>query len=345
MSIVVTSTSIYIPSEQKTSIVYNMSFCVLCTRHFATDEALKQHEQDSPVHNKGFHCQKCPGRFSSKAALTQHERDSPVHNKTFYCQHCNRSFSNNKTLQNHRKLYQVVSGQSQDPGRPQDPERLQDAVDTPLYQERDEGMPTITQPIAPTLDPLSPMVEQFAQMLLSAFPPTKTTNPKRARKSVPQLPQETREFFTFPALHPNVAAAVSPEISSAWFNSAADDDDDTFDEDYNTHVMGKFICTKKTCKKRWGSKKVAIEIRGYANNGYSAVVYNQNCKACGKPGTFELDIPSYVERVAYRLKKWAGVDMERPPFKAALGPPHESAFCEGCKRGKCREGDGFDTFY
>jgi hypothetical protein len=211
-------------------------------------------------------------------------------------------------------------------------------------------MSTNTQPMAPTLDPLSPMVEKFAQMLLSAFPPTKPTNSQRARKSVPQPIQETREFFTFPELHRNVADAVSPEIPSTWFNGDDDDDDDdddgTFDEKYNTHVMGKFTCTNKKCKKRfWGSKKVPIEIRGYANNGYSAVVYNQRCKACDELGTFELDIPSYVERVAYRLKKWAGVDMEKPPFNEKQGPPHESAFCEGCKRGKCREGYGLDTFY
>jgi hypothetical protein len=334
MSIVVTSASPYIPSEQKTSIVYNMGFCVLCTQHFATNEALKQHERDSPVHNKGFHCQKCPGRFSSKAALTQHERDSPIHNKTFHCQHCNRSFSNGKTLQNHKKMHQVVSGEPQD------------AVNTSLDQgpRRDEGMSTNIQPRAPTLDPLSPMVKQFAQMLLSAFPPTKTTNPQRARKRVPQLPQETREFFTFPALHPNVADAVSPEIPSTWFNSASDDD--TFDENYITHVMGKFTCTDKKCKKRfWGSKKVSIEIRGYANNGYSALVYNQRCKACNELGTFGLDITSYVERVAYRLKRWAGVDMKAPPFDGIQGPPHEQAFCEGCKRGKCQQGDRLEKFY
>jgi hypothetical protein len=327
MSIVVDSTSPYIPSEQKTSIVCNMSFCVLCTRDFASNEALKQHERDSPVHNKGFHCQKCPGRFSSKAALTQHERDSPVHNKTFHCQHCNRSFSNSKTLQNHKKMHQAVSGPPQD------------AVDTPLDQgpRRDEGMSTNTQPMAPTLDPLSPMVEKFAQILLSAFPPSKTTNSQRARKSVPQLLQETRKFFTFPALHPNVADAVSPEIPSTWFNS--DVDDDTFDDDYNTYVMGKFTCTNKKCKKRfWGSKKVYIEIRGYANNGYGAVVYNQRCKDCDELGTFELDIPSYVERVAYRLKKWAGVDVEAPSFGGIQGPSHEQDFCEGCKLGKCQQG-------
>jgi transcription elongation factor Elf1 len=310
-----------------------MDFCVLCTRHFATNAALKQHERDSLMHKKTFHCQSCNSYFLSKAALTHHERDSPIHKKTFHCQNCDTSFGSNKTLKNHRKLCQAVSG------RPQDPGRLQDAVDTPLYQGRDEGMSINTRPRAPTIDPQSSMVEQFAQMLLSAFPPTRTTNSQRPRNGVPQPTQETRKFFTFPELHPNIADAVSPEISSTWFNGD-DDDDDDFDDEWLTHVMGKFTCTNKTCKKRfWGSKKVSIEIRGYDDNGYSAVVYNQSCKSCDELGTFELDIPSYVERVAYRLKKWAGVEMKAPPFNEIQGPPHEQAYCEGCKRGKCREGD------
>jgi hypothetical protein len=279
-----------------------MDFCVLCTRHFAT-----------------------------KAALKQHERDSPVHKKTFHCRGCDRSFGSNKTLENHRKLCQAVSG------------RTQDAVDTLLDQERrlDGGMSTNTWPRGPAMDPRSLLLEQFARMLVSKIrvPPTMTTNPQIARERVPQQPtQEMREFFTFPELHPNIADAVSPEISSTWFNS--DDDDDDVDDECLTHVMGKFTCTKKTCKKRfWGSKKVSIEIRGYDDNGYSAVVYNQRCKSCNDLGTFELDIPSYVERVAYRLKKWAGVEMKAPPFNEIQGPPHEQAYCEGCKRGKCREGD------
>jgi hypothetical protein len=39
---------------------------------------------------------------------------------------------------------------------------------------------------------------------------------------------------------------------------------------------------------------------------------------------------SYVERVAYRLKKWCGVELERPEF------------CEGCKAGHCGEGRRID---
>jgi hypothetical protein len=40
---------------------------------------------------------------------------------------------------------------------------------------------------------------------------------------------------------------------------------------------------------------VPIEIRGYNNNGYSAIVYNQRCKSCDRLGTFELNERSYTD--------------------------------------------------
>jgi hypothetical protein len=178
-------------------------------------------------------------------------------------------------------------------------------------------------------------------MCVSATPPTITTNSQIASEDVSEPKQETREFFTFPELHPNVADAVFPEISSAWFNE--DDDDDNFDRKWFTHVMGRFTCNNNTCKKLfWNSRKVPIEIRGDGDSGYSAIVYNQRCKSCNRLGTFELNEPSYIERVAYRLKKWAGVEMDAPPFNGIEGPPHERAYCEGCRRGKCQDGDIFE---
>ena len=150
--------------------------------------------------------------------------------------------------------------------------------------------------------------------------------------------QEMREFFMFPALHQNVAEAVFPEISSTWFHE--DKNDDNCHHEWLTHVMGKFICNKNACETElWVSKMVPIEIRGYAGNGYSAVVYNQRCKNCNCLGNFMLDGGSYIDRVAYRLKKWAGVRMAPVYYKPKEGLPHERDFCEGCKRGKCREGD------
>ena len=90
------------------------------------------------------------------------------------------------------------------------------------------------------------------------------------------------------------------------------------------------------------SKKVAISIKGYPRNGYNAVVFNQRCMACKCLGTLTLDYESYVDRVAYRLKKWAGVAMEQKYFAPKEGPPHESDLCEGCKRGVCQQTNVWD---
>jgi hypothetical protein len=150
------------------------------------------------------------------------------------------------------------------------------------------------------------------------MPPTITTHPQTVRDDILQPTQEAREFFTFPELHPTVTDAVFPEISSTWFNDV--DDDDNVGHECFTHIMGRFICNNNDCKKRgWDSRKVPIEIKGYDDNGYIAIVYNQRCTSCNRLGTFELDERSYIERVSYRLKKWAGVKMERPPFNGIKG--------------------------
>ncbi|KAK5430763.1 hypothetical protein LTR55_012457, partial [Exophiala xenobiotica] len=100
--------------------------------------------------------------------------------------------------------------------------------------------------------------------------------------------------------------------------------------EYTTHVMGKFRCINTACETNgWSSKKVAIQIRGYPKNGYNAIVFNQRCKACGQLGTFTLDKKSYVERVAYRIQRWAGVHLEQPYYGSKEGLPHEREFCEG----------------
>lgn len=266
-----------------------MDYCILCSRSFASKGALEQHERDSPVHNNKVHCQTSDCFFGTEEALEQHQQYAPVHNKSFHFHDCSWPFSSNKTLKNHRRSCEAASG------RPLEP------ADTPFYQGPDEGVSSNIWPRSPIVDPRSFLLEHFAQMFISAIPPAITTNSLIARKDVPKPTQETGEFFMFPALHPNVTDAVFPEIPSTWFN---DDDDDNFDREWFTHVMGRFICQNHTCIKRfWDSWKVSIEIRGYNDNGYSAIVYNQRCKCCNWLGTFELDEQSYIERVAYRLKK------------------------------------------
>jgi len=161
---------------------------------------------------------------------------------------------------------------------------------------------------------------------------------KMAKKALSKPKRETRTSFMFPSLHQNVVNAVSDEIRSTWFSKKGGDEDS--DNEYSTNVMGKFRCNNDSCSSRgWSSKKVSILIRGYPGNGYNAVVFNQHCKSCNGLGTLTLDENSYVERVAYRLKKWAGVRVEGQHYAGKVGPPHKSELCEGCKQGYCHDSE------
>lgn len=67
---------------------------------------------------------------------------------------------------------------------------------------------------------------------------------------------------------------------------------------------------------------VAIVIRGYRNKSYDAVVFNQHCLFCKALGMFILNTQSYVGRIAYRLKRWAGVEMEQSFYAGKEALPH-----------------------
>ena len=54
-----------------------------------------------------------------------------------------------------------------------------------------------------------------------------------------------------------------------------------------------------------------------------------------------IDEESYIKRVSYRIKKWAGVEVVQPDYEGKPTKPHERAYCEGCKRGKCTEDEDF----
>ncbi|KIX98871.1 uncharacterized protein Z520_05332 [Fonsecaea multimorphosa CBS 102226] len=142
--------------------------------------------------------------------------------------------------------------------------------------------------------------------------------------------------FMFPELHEDIENAISHNLTVKWvFRSK---DDRNAHREYSTHVMGRFRCTNRSCDMSgWASKKVAILIRGYASNGYNAVVFNQRCKTCDTLGSLTLDEKSYIERVAYRIQKWAGVEVEQPHYVSKKGLPHRQELCEGCKRGICRQ--------
>jgi hypothetical protein len=104
--------------------------------------------------------------------------------------------------------------------------------------------------------------------------------------------------------------------------------------DYDTNIMGRFTCHNMACSAAWTSKQIAITIRRYSNERYNARVYHQSCKRCGTTSEPQLD-HSYAERVAYRLKKWCGVQMEVPPFSGESNGPHRRDLCEGCKHSRC----------
>ena len=141
----------------------------------------------------------------------------------------------------------------------------------------------------------------------------------------------------FPTLHDTVETLLSQD--SLYFTFHTTDDDTYCTEDYDTNIMGYFECKNKACPKRqWSSKVIAITIRMYPNNQYNARVYHQRCKSCDH---LSQPVPdgSYAERIAYRLKKWNGVEMEIPAYRE--GPnirPHERELCEGCKHGHCKGG-------
>jgi len=159
---------------------------------------------------------------------------------------------------------------------------------------------------------------------------------RKNKSRKPEAKPETRTEFIFPWFHKYIDEEVSP-LECAWYNPSGNPDKG-LKHRYNTHVMGRFRCTNEHCgTDGWASGKVAILIRGYNHNGYNAVVFNQRCKGCGQLGNFMIDRQSYVDRVAYRIQKWAGIKLEPPHYDSKPGKPHKKHLCEGCKRGVCRQ--------
>ncbi|KAH7349231.1 zinc-binding domain-containing protein [Pyrenochaeta sp. MPI-SDFR-AT-0127] len=139
------------------------------------------------------------------------------------------------------------------------------------------------------------------------------------------------------SMYPSYHKAVSDLLGEhdLFFDFHRDDDSDC-EEEYDTNIMGFFICHNRGCTTRgWSSKLVAITIRMYPGAEYNARVYHQHCDSCNKLSKPKLD-RSYAERVAYRLKKWSGVQMERPQYSGQSKAPHRSDLCEGCKHGHCK---------
>lgn len=152
----------------------------------------------------------------------------------------------------------------------------------------------------------------------------------------PKAKTETRSSSMYPGLHSQVSDLLAAEQLVLRFNSLENGDDAT--HEFDTNIQGRFVCRNKACDSSgWGSKRIPITIRMYRDQQYNATVYHQRCKACDSLSRPILD-GSYAERVAYRIKKWSGVEMELPPYSEGESKlPHRADLCEGCKSGHCRE--------
>jgi hypothetical protein len=107
--------------------------------------------------------------------------------------------------------------------------------------------------------------------------------------------------------------------------------------------MGRFKCHNPACStNKWVSGHVAITIRMYPENEYNARVYHQRCQRCNFVSKPTLDY-TYADRVTYRLKKWSGLQLEKPVFTDKKTPPHKSDLCEGCKAGHCLKASQLDV--
>ncbi|KAI9708770.1 MAG: hypothetical protein M1820_003725 [Bogoriella megaspora] len=154
-----------------------------------------------------------------------------------------------------------------------------------------------------------------------------------ARKKTKSTPKSAKPWSMYSSQHDAVSDLL--EEDNLFFDFHNDDDSDC-EEEYDTNIMGRFVCHNGACKTSgWSSKQIAITIRRYSGAEYNARVYHQRCRACNQPSKPKLD-DSYAERVAYRLKKWCGVQMERPQYAGQSKAPHKSHLCEGCKHGHCK---------
>ena len=169
---------------------------------------------------------------------------------------------------------------------------------------------------------------------MSSPKPKSHRQPKSRKTPKPKEKDLDKPWSMYPALHDSVKRLLKEDDLS--FTFFAIDEDKGCIEQYDTNIMGRFRCLNRVCTKGgWASKVVAITIRMYPEQKYNARVYHQHCKSCGglsKP--FPDD--SYAERIAYRLKRWSGIEMDQPPYTDGTSKrPHEIALCEGCKHGHC----------
>lgn len=153
----------------------------------------------------------------------------------------------------------------------------------------------------------------------------------------PEMPPKGRKpralWSLHPKFHDEVAAILDEEGLHLDFLDVDDDDSNIRCRD--TSIMGRFICRNRRChSKGWASKRIPITIRMYPGQQYNARVYHQRCRICNGVGRPVLDA-TYAERICYWIKKWNGIEVERPPSAGQSRGPHDRDRCEGCKAGHC----------
>ncbi|RDA95566.1 hypothetical protein CP533_1231 [Ophiocordyceps camponoti-saundersi (nom. inval.)] len=148
--------------------------------------------------------------------------------------------------------------------------------------------------------------------------------------------KKKKKWSLYPDLHDAVTTKLEESGILLAFNPA--DEEDCLKE-YDTNIMGLFICRNNKCSNDgWSSKIIAVTIRLYEGSLYNARVYHQRCKGCMAPIKPRLDDDSYVERIVYRMRKWHSLQVEKQPYRTRKGPPHEKDLCEGCLAGHCQLG-------
>ncbi|RFN54936.1 hypothetical protein FIE12Z_783 [Fusarium flagelliforme] len=169
-----------------------------------------------------------------------------------------------------------------------------------------------------------------------------SNKPVLANTPVPVNKSKKRPAWSmYPKLHDKVLEKLKENQLNHTFNPK--DEEHSALKTYDTNIMGRFRCYNDECSSPgWGSKVVAITIREFSGNRYNARVYHQRCRECEKVGRLIINKSSYVDRVTYRIKKWNGVNMERPKWEEYSGPPHDRKLCEGCRLGRCKKGKSDD---
>ncbi|KAH6644459.1 zinc-binding domain-containing protein [Boeremia exigua] len=294
-----------------------MSICTTCNRTFGSIAALQQHEKTSLKHEGTVRCADCNRSFRTENAFKQHLADSPAHRQS--------------------------SASAIAPSPTPVPVSIPDISSLSITSRPKSSKKSSQQNRTGSQKTSIVIPIQDVQRKVPSDKARDGTLSKSPKVPIPKETKPKQTFYSYPELHQSVAEAVAPDISSTWFNE--NHRDRAFNNEYATCVKGRFVCDNKACRKHsWGSAVVAILIRGYSRNGYNVVVFSQRCKACDHLGDLTLDKETYVARVAYRLKRWAGVMVEPPPFDNKTTPEHEEKFCEGCKMGICRRAVGVRSY-